>query len=151
MRRALGVLLLAAAATACTSTVAGSPVPAGGQGTDGQQALVKQYFTDLNDAAGEGPAAQREFLRRTQHPDFTDRACDLGDLTLRIEPALSTLRPDPRWKPEEATARPRGTTYVVGVSVRIRRDGSTLAEQIGSQRVVVLSGKAYGFTPCPTR
>ena len=122
MRRALGVLLVAVAATACTSTISGSPVAVtGGAGADGQQGLVRQYFTDLNDAAAEGPTAQREFLRRTQHPDFTDRACDLGDLTLRIEPALTTLRPDPKWRPEKATQRPRGTVYVVGVTVRIRR------------------------------
>jgi hypothetical protein len=53
--------------------------------------------------------------------------------------------------PEDTTKRPRGTVYVLGVSVSIRRQGALLAEQIGSQRLVVLDGKVYGFTPCPTR
>ncbi|WP_235925976.1 hypothetical protein [Actinokineospora pegani] len=126
----------------------GTPFPVDGGGSRG---LVGQYFTDLNDTADEGTAAQREFLRRTQHPDFTDRACDLGDLTLRIDPALTTLRVDPEWRPEGASSRPRGEVFVVAVTVRIRRDGATIAQQIGSQRVIVLAGKAYGFTPCPTR
>ena len=150
MRRALPLLAAALVVAGCSSVVQGTPVPVDAS-SSGDEAVVKQYFTDFNDAAAEGPPAQREFLRRTQHPDFTDRACDLGDLTLVIDPAFSTFRPDTRWKPEKAAKRPRGAVYVMGVTVRIRRDGATLAEQISSQRVVVLSGKAYGFTPCPTR
>lgn len=150
MRLVLGVLSVALAA-GCATTVTGRALPAGGASTpESERALVSQYFTDFNDAADEGPQRQRDFLRRTQHPDYTDRTCDLGDLVLTVEPALSTLRADAKWKPEDASKRPRGSVYVVGVSVRIRRDNATLAEQIGSQRVVVLDGRAYGFAPCPT-
>lgn len=131
-----------------TSTVAGSPVANGS--TEQDKKLVADYFTELNNAGKEGPTTQRDFLRRTQHPDFTDRFCDLGDLTLKIEPAMSTFRFDLDWTPEGAS-HPRGLIYVLGVSISIRRSGALLAEQIGSQRVVVLDGKAYGFTPCPTR
>ncbi|SDC90302.1 hypothetical protein [Actinokineospora iranica] len=152
MRSALGGLLLTVLAVAgCATTVTGAAVPqGGGAGPEAERTLVSRYFTDLNEAGAEGASAQREFLRRTQHPDFDNRFCDLGDLTLRIEPALSTLRPDTQWKPEQSADPPRGAVYVIGVSVRIRRDSATLAEQIGSQRVVVLDGRAYGFTPCPT-
>ncbi|SES26116.1 hypothetical protein [Actinokineospora terrae] len=148
MRALPGVLLVLLAAAGCATTVEGTPVPAAGV-TSGRD-VVSKYFTELNEAGADGASAQRDFLRRTQHPDF-DSQCELGNLTLRIEPALSTLRTDPKWKPEKSTKTPRGTVYVVGVSVRIRRDSATLAEQIGSQRVVVLDGRAYGFTPCPTR
>lgn len=152
MRWVLGVLLVAATAAGCATTVAGRALPAGGgSAPERERELVSQYFTDFNDAADDGPETQRDFLRRTQHPDFTDRTCELGDLVLTVEPALSTLRADAKWKPEDASKRPRGSVYVVGVSVRIRRDNATLAEQIGSQRVVVLDGRAYGFAPCPTR
>ncbi|MBM7770682.1 hypothetical protein JOD54_000886 [Actinokineospora baliensis] len=148
MRALPGALLVLLAAAGCATAIQGTPVPAAEAAPN--RDLVNRYFTDLNEAGKEGYSAQRDFLRRTQHPDFTSD-CDLGGLTLRIEPALSTLRADPKWKPEKSTKRPRGDIYVVGVSVRIRRDSATLAEQIGSQRVVVLDGKAYGFTPCPTR
>jgi hypothetical protein len=136
-------------AAACTSVVSGSPVAIGS--AEDNRRLVSEYFTELNQSGKDGPTTQRDFLRRTQHPDFTDRLCDLGDLTLEIEPAMSTLRADPRWTPQDSTRHPRGLVYVLGVSVSIRRDGGLLAEQIGSQRVVVLDGKTYGFTPCPTR
>ncbi|MBC6446658.1 hypothetical protein [Actinokineospora xionganensis] len=152
MRWALGVLLVVATASGCSTTVVGRALPAGGESApEVERELIGQYFTDFNEAADEGPQAQRAYLRRTQHPDFTDRTCDLGDLVLTVEPALSTLRADAKWKPEDASKRPRGSVYVVGVSVRIRRDNATLAEQIGSQRIVVLDGRAYGFAPCPTR
>ena len=131
-----------------TSTVAGSPVANGS--IDQDRKLVTDYFTELNNAGKDGPATQRDFLRRTQHPDFTDRFCDLGELTLKIEPAMSTFRFDLGWTPEGAR-HPRGTIYVLGVAISIRRGGAMVAEQIGSQRVVVLDGKAYGFTPCPTQ
>jgi hypothetical protein len=131
-----------------TSTVAGTPVA--DKSTDKDKQLVIDYFTELNDAGKDGSTTQRDFLRRTQHPDFTDRFCDLGELTLKIEPAMSTFRFDLGWTPE-GSRHPRGTIYVLGVAISIRRGGALLAEQIGSQRVVVLDGKAYGFTPCPTQ
>jgi hypothetical protein len=130
-----------------TSTVSGSPVANGSKEQD--RKLVADYFAELNTAGKDGPTTQRDFLRRTQHPDFTDRFCDLGELTLKIEPAMSTFRFDLDWTPEGAR-HPRGTIYVMGVEISIRRGGALLGEQIGSQRVVVLDGKAYGFTPCPT-
>lgn len=135
----------------CSSAVAGVAVPAASP--DDDRELVLAYFDELNAAADEGPATQRDFLRRSQHPDYTDELCDLGDLTLTVDPAMSTLRVDPDWVPPDAgrdAAHPRGLVYVLGVSVSIRQDGALLGEQIGSQRVVVLDGKAYGFAPCPT-
>lgn len=153
MRRVLfAVLGLAGLLIAgCSSTVAGVALPAASPADD--KRLVQDYFTELNAAAADGPATQRDFLRRSQHPDYADELCDLGDLTLNIEPAMSTLRVDPDWVPPDAgrdAAHPRGLVYVLGVSVSIREDGALLGEQIGSQRVVVLDGKAYGFAPCPT-
>lgn len=142
-------VLVALTAAGCTTIVSGSPVSAGSPDKD--RKLVTDYFSELNTAGNNGPTTQRDFLRRTQHPDFTDRRCDLGELTLKIEPALSTLRLDSKWMPEDAKKRPRGLVYVLGVSVSIRREGALLAEQIGSQRVVVLADKAYGFAPCPTQ
>lgn len=144
---ALAGLLLAG----CTSTIAGEP--SAGASPTGDRQLVEGYFTELNEAAAEGPSTQREFLQRSQHPDFTDALCDLGDLTLSIDPAMSTLRVDPDWVPPGAgqdATHPRGLVYVLGVSVSIRQDGALLGEQIGSQRVVILDGQAYGFAPCPT-
>lgn len=131
-----------------TSTVAGTPTAHASPDRDRQ--LVVDYYAELNNAGKDGPSSQRDFLRRTQHPDFTDRFCDLGELTLKIEPAMSTFRFDLGWTPE-SNRQPRGTIYVLGVAISIRRGGALLGEQIGSQRVVVLDGKAYGFTPCPTQ
>lgn len=155
MRVAWTVMVLAVLSTAVvlitvnpTRTVAGTPVL--DKATDQDKKLVIDYYNELNNAGKEGPDAQRDFLRRTQHPDFTDRFCDLGELTLKIEPAMSTFRFDLGWIPEGAR-HPRGTIYVVGVEISIRRAGAIVAEQIGSQRVVVLDGKAYGFAPCPTQ
>lgn len=153
MRRVLfAVLGLAGLLIAgCSSVVAGVPLPEASPADDRE--LVRNYFDELNAAAEEGPATQRDFLRRSQHPDYTDELCDLGNLTLNIDPAMSTLRVDPDWVPPDSgrdAARPRGLVYVLGVSVSIRQDGALLGEQIGSQRVVVLDGRAYGFTPCPT-
>ncbi|MPZ80540.1 MAG: hypothetical protein GEV28_09145 [Actinophytocola sp.] len=143
---ALGLLL-----AGCSTQVDGRPVPAGATSSDGDRGLVEAYYTELNESGDEGTDTQREFLRRTQHPDYTDRLCDLGGLTLHVEPAMSTFRPDPEWVPPDApgSERPRGTVYVLGVSVSIRQQGALLGEQIGSQRVVVLDGAAYGFAPCP--
>jgi hypothetical protein len=153
MRRVvLAVLGLACLlAAGCSSAVAGRPVAAASPADD--RRLVESYFDDLNDAAADGPATQREFLQRSQHPDYANELCDLGDLTLSVDPAMSTLRVDPDWVPPgegEAATHPRGLVYVLGVSVSIRQDGALLGEQIGSQRVVVLDGRAYGFAPCPT-
>ena len=132
-----------------TERITGTPKANGSN--DSNRQLVTAYFTELNDAGKDGPTTQRDFLRRTQHPDYTDRLCDLGDLTLKIDPAMSTFRIDPNWTPEDSTKHPRGLVYVLGVSISIRRAGALLGEQIGSQRVVVLDGRAYGFTPCPTQ
>ncbi len=151
MRRALAILLVAVSAAGCSTSVQGHAVRSQAASVPEQERdIIARYFDDLNASGADGPSVQRDFLRRTQHPDYNDRFCDLGGLVLAIEPALSTLRADAKWKPEKSTKRPRGAVYVVGVSVKIRRDSATLAEQIGSQRVVVLDGKAYGFTPCPT-
>lgn len=142
-----GLLLVAG----CSSAVAGQPVAAASP--DHDRELVQDYFKDLNEAADEGPSQQREFLQRSQHPDYTDELCDLGNLTLNIDPAMSTLRVDPDWVPPNAgrnATHPRGMVYVLGVSVSIRQDGALLGEQIGSQRVVILDEKVYGFAPCPT-
>ena len=137
--------------TGCAATIAGTPVAAGSG--DADRGLVEEYYAELNASGDEGAATQREFLRRTQHPDYADELCDLGDLTLHVEPAMSTLRVDPDWVPPDAggdAAKPSGLIYVLGVSITIRQDGALLGEQIGSQRVVVLEGRAYGFAPCPT-
>ncbi|HEY0448975.1 hypothetical protein [Actinophytocola sp.] len=154
MRRFAWLLVTALALilAGCSSQVPGRAVPARAGSAGGDRGLVEAYFTDLNASADEGVASQREFLRRTQHPDFADRLCDLGNLTLHVEPAMSTFRADPKWVPPESPAsrHPRGTVYVLGVSVSVRQQGALLGEQIGSQRVVVLDGKAYGFSPCPT-
>ncbi|MGH3761572.1 hypothetical protein [Actinophytocola sp.] len=151
-RRRLAVAALGLLLAGCSTQVAGRPSPATSGTPEGDRGLVEQYFTDLNASADDGASTQRDFLRRTQHPDYTDRLCDLGDLILRIEPAMSTFRADPDWVPPESGSgeRPRGTVYVLGVSISIRQQGALLGEQIGSQRVVVLEGRAYGFSPCPT-
>jgi hypothetical protein len=148
--RVVAPLLAALALAGCTTAVAGSPLGVeASSGTD--RALVTSYFDELNEAGTAGPSRQRDFLRRTQHPDFTDRLCDLNGLTIKIEPAMSTFRADPRWKPEKASSRPRGVVYALGVFVSIRRGGAVLAEQIASQRVVVLDGRVYGFGACPAQ
>jgi hypothetical protein len=151
-RRLLALVSLAGLLLAgCSSTIPGEPVAAASPSSDRQ--LVEGYFTELNAAAADGAATQRDFLQRSQHPDYVDELCDLGDLTLNVDPAMSTLRVDPDWVPpgaRDGAPHPRGLVYVLGVSVSIRQDGALLGEQIGSQRVVILDGKAYGFAPCPT-
>jgi len=151
-RRLAAVALTGLLLAGCTTQVAGRPVPGGATAPDGDRGLVETYFDELNASADEGTATQRDFLRRTQHPDYTDRLCELGDLTLHVEPAMSTFRADPEWVPPDSGGddSPRGTIYVLGVSVSVRQQGALLGEQIGSQRVVVLEGRAYGFSPCPT-
>jgi len=151
-RRLVTIAVLGMALTGCSTQIAGTPAPVSTRSSGGDRGLVEAYFTDLNASADEGTTSQRDFLRRTQHPDFSDRLCDLGDLVLHIEPAMSTLRADPEWVPPESRSDdpPRGSVYVLGVSVSVRQQGAILGEQIGSERVVVLNGKAYGFSPCPT-
>jgi hypothetical protein len=140
-------ILVALVTSGCASAVRGTPVEATFQGSD--RDLIDDYFEALNESASRGAPAQRDFLTRTQHPDFTDRLCDLGELTVWADPAMSTLRPDPRWSPEGAQQLPRGTVYVVAVALSLRRETARVAEQIASQRIVVLDGSAYSFSPCP--
>ncbi|RSM84269.1 hypothetical protein DMH04_21445 [Kibdelosporangium aridum] len=140
MRAAFAVVTLLAG---CSIAVDGSPVA----GAAGAKDLIVKYFADFDAAAAQGPAAQQDFLRRTQHPDFTNRICDLAGVTITVEPTLSTLRPDAKWVPEGAD-RPRGDVYVVAVSLTVSRDGQKLGDQIGSERIVVLDGAVYGFMPC---
>ncbi|HEY8373250.1 MAG TPA: hypothetical protein VIL00_10940 [Pseudonocardiaceae bacterium] len=132
----------------CTRVVPGTAHPVTPPPADRE--LIAHYFRENNEAAARGPQAQQEFLRRTQHPDHPPTGCELGDLVLYLEPALSTLRPDPDWVvPGSSGVRPRGAVYVVAVTVTARQDGSVVATQIGTKHVVVLDGKTYGFTPCP--
>ncbi|MER7082425.1 hypothetical protein SAMN02982929_05356 [Saccharopolyspora kobensis] len=109
--------------------------------------MVERYFAENNAAARSGPAAQQEFFRRTQHPDFTDLSCDLGDTAVELDPAMSTLRPDPGYAPDGVA--PRGEVWVVGVEVTTRTAGTVTGHQIGSQHLVVLDGRLRGFAPCP--
>ncbi len=143
-RRGLLVVLLLAVLVGCTR--AGADPPAGAAVSDRQ--LVAEYFAAANAAAGEGPAAQQRFFDATQHPDFRGARCPLDEATVVSEPTMSTLRPDPDWRPAGATAPPRGTVHVIAVTATVRRDGVELGTQIGSQHVVVLGGRGYGFAPC---
>lgn len=148
-------LVLATVATAvltaaCGPVVEGRPVAATqGGGGAGDQSLVVEYFERSNAAARDGTAAQQQFLRQTQHPDF-EANCDLGDLTVLLEPSLSTLRPDQDWRPPATDRPPRGRVYVVAVTATVQRNRTTLGVQIGSVHVVVLDDTAYGFAPCPS-
>lgn len=141
-----GLLLPLLLVAGCASAVAGTPQAAPQEAVDAD--LVRDYFSQGLAAARGGAGPQREFLRRTQHPDFRTGGCDLGDLVLSVEPALSTLRAAPEWTMGDRGV-PRGRIYVVAVSVTAKRDGATVGIQIGSQHVVVLDGTAYGFAPCP--
>lgn len=114
-----------------------------------QVRLADQYFRDGNAAARRGPSAQEDFFRATQHPDFADRTCVLGDMTVDLDPALSTLRPDPGFSPS-GSGPPRGSTWVVGVEVTTRRGGEVVGKQIGSLHLVLLDGRVHGFAPCPS-
>lgn len=137
------VLLLAAIVAGCTRT------PGGTAADDaGDRRLVAGYFAAADVAAADGPAAQRRFFDATQHPDFRDTRCPLDGATVVVEPTMSTMRPDPDWVPAGADAPPRGTVYIVAVTATVRRDGIELGTQIGSQHVVALDGRGYGFAPC---
>jgi hypothetical protein len=140
MRAVLAVVALAAG---CSTAVAGNPIAA----QLGDEVLIAGYFSEFGRTASEGAAAQADFLRKTQHPDYTDRLCDLQGATIEVDPTMSTLRPDPDWSPETGR-KPRGKVYVVAVSLTVIRDGKVLGDQIGSERVVVLEGAVYGFMPC---
>lgn len=136
-RRGLLVVLLLA-------TIA----PAGCAREVSDRQLVADYFGASNAAAREGPAAQQRFFDRTQHPDFRTTRCPLDGATVTARPTMSTLRPDRDWVPAGADAAPRGTVYVVAVTATVRRDGVETGTQIGSQHVVTLDGRGYGFAPC---
>ncbi len=141
---ALAACLLAL--TGCGSRVAGTPRPL--QVTELERELVAGYFTDLNDAGAQGDAEQRDLLRDTQHPDFVDEGCELPSGTIRVQPTMSTLRLDPTWTPPGEDEHPRGVVLVVAVTLTVLQDGAEVGSQIGSQHVVLLNGKAYGFAPC---
>lgn len=111
--------------------------------------LVTGYFSQLDAAAGLGVQAEQKFLAATQVREFTDRLCDLGSVTISATPAVSTLRPDPNWTPPGSDKHPAGRVYVVAVTLTIRQGTTVLGTQIGSQRVVIASGKAFSFAPCP--
>lgn len=108
---------------------------------------IGAYFTELNAAAGRGAAAQNEFFRRTQAPDFADRYCANERTTVTERPTLSTVRPDPRWAPDGAV-KPAGTVYSVAVLLTAKQAGKTTASQISVARVVDRNGRIYGFSPC---
>ncbi|MFD7652915.1 hypothetical protein ACFV4N_02925 [Actinosynnema sp. NPDC059797] len=143
-----GVLaaVCAFALTACGSQVAGAPRPL--QVTDVERDLVTGYFNDLNDAGAQGGSEQRDLLRETQHPDFVDEGCELPAGTLKVQPTMSTLRLDPTWTPPGEDEHPRGVVLVVAVTLTVLQDGAEVGSQIGSQHVVLLNGKVYGFAPC---
>ncbi|MDR7302226.1 hypothetical protein [Haloactinomyces albus] len=139
-RVTLGCLAALLVGTGCSPT----PKP---PSDAGEHRLVREYFRDNNAAARKGPAAQRKFLRRTQHPDFRGKSCDLGAMTVELDPAMSTLRPDSEFSPDGVS--PRGRSWVVAVEVTVRRHGVIIGKQVGSQHIVFLNGQAHGFTPCP--
>jgi len=136
----------ALALTGCASTISGTPAPL--RVTEVERNQVSAYFAGLNDAGATGASAQRERLLDTQHPDFREGTCDLPQGTLRIEPAMSTLRPAPDWTPPGERTHPRGVVYVVAATVTLLQDGAEVGSQIGSVHVVLLDDKAYGFAPC---
>src|SRR5215216_5316418 len=120
------VLLIAIALLAgCTEVVAGRPLAGVRSAASQDRTLITDYFERSNAAAHEGADAQRRFLDSTQHPDV-ERGCDLGELTLLLEPSLSTLRPDGGWRPETTSRSPRGRMYVVAVTATVLRGQSTL-------------------------
>lgn len=137
MRTAL-LCLAACALAGCSGTPQGPP----------RDQQVREYFAANNATARQGPQAQQDFFGRTQHPDYTDRTCELGGLTVELDPALSTLRPDPAYAPDSA-GPPRGEVWVIGVEVTVRHEGTITGRQIGSQHLVLLDGRVHGFAPCP--
>ncbi len=144
--RAVTALACALLLAACGSAITGTPRSL--QVTDVERELVSGYFADLNEAGGQGTAEQRELLEDTQHPDFRDDDCQLPAGTIRVQPTMSTLRLDPAWTPPGEDEHPRGVVLVVAVTLTVVQEGSEVGSQIGSQHVVLLNGKAYGFAPC---
>jgi hypothetical protein len=130
----------------CASSVTGTARPL--QVTDVERELVTGYFADLNEAGGEGASEQHDLLDQTQHPDFRDDDCELPAGTVQVQPTMSTLRLDPSWAPPGQDRHPRGVVLVVAVTVTVMQEGAEIGSQIGSQHVVLLNGKAYGFAPC---
>ncbi|MGH3980291.1 MAG: hypothetical protein ACRDRZ_15015 [Pseudonocardiaceae bacterium] len=144
----LAAMVLAAMVLAgCVLAGCAQAVPEGAPG--GDRRLVAAYFAAGNDAGRQGSAAMQQFLDETQHPDFRGERCPLYGLTLEIDPAMTTLRPDPDWRPPGAQRPPRGAVYIIAVTVTVLADQVELDTQIGSQHIVVLDGTAYGFAPCP--
>ncbi|WP_243790313.1 hypothetical protein [Saccharopolyspora gloriosae] len=137
MRTAL-LCLAACALAGCSATPQAPP----------RQQQIREYFAVNNAAARQGPQAQQDFFGRTQHPDYTDLTCELDGITVELDPALSTLRPDPAYAPD-STGPPRGEVWAIGVEVTVRHEGTITGRQIGSQHLVLLDGRVHGFAPCP--
>lgn len=144
--RAVTAVACALVLAGCGSTTTGTARPL--RVTDVERDLVAGYFADLNEAGGQGASEQRDLLDDTQHPDFRDDGCQLPAGTIKVQPTLSTLRLDPAWTPPGEDEHPRGVVLVVAVTLTVVQDGSEVGSQIGSQHVVLLNGKAYGFAPC---
>lgn len=144
--RAVAAVACALLLAACGSTLTGTARPL--RVTDVERELVTGYFADLNEAGGQGSTQQRDLLRDTQHPDFRDADCELPAGTIRVQPTMSTLRLDPQWAPPGEDEHPRGVVLVVAVTLTVVQEGTEIGSQIGSQHVVLLNGKAYGFAPC---
>lgn len=144
--RAATALACALLLAGCGSAITGAARPL--QVTDVERELVSGYFADLNEAGGQGTTEQRDLLKDTQHPDFRDEDCQLPSGTIKVQPTMSTLRLDPAWAPPGEDEHPRGVVLVVAVTLTVVQEGSEIGSQIGSQHVVLLNGKAYGFAPC---
>lgn len=130
----------------CAAPVQGTARPV--ELTDGDRGVIRAYYDDLNKSGDESSGDQETRLKETQHPDFRGKSCDLRGATLKIEPTWSTLRMDADWTPPGDKAHPRGVVYVVAVTVTLRQEKTVIGSQIGSQHVVMLDGKVYGFAPC---
>lgn len=141
------VALLCALSAMLGCTAQGPESPAGP--STGDLRLIEDYFHRANLAADEGASQQRRFLRETQHPDFRGGGCSLDGMTVKLDPALRSVRTDTDWVPAGATDPPRGAVYLVAVRVTVLTDRTEVGEQIGTQHVVVLDDTAYGFAPCP--
>ena len=130
----------------CGAPVQGTARPV--ELTDGDRSVLRSYYDDLNKSGDNGSDQQETKIKETQHPDFRGKACDLRGATLKIEPTWSTLRMDADWAPPGEKTHPRGVVYVVAVTVTLRQEKTVIGSQIGSQHVVLLDGKVYGFAPC---
>ncbi len=146
MSRAVAAVLCVLALAACGPQVTGTARPL--RITDVERELVSSYFTALNEAGGQGVAKQHELLADTQHPDYRDGDCKLPAGTIKVQPTMSTLRLDPDWTPPGEDKHPRGVVLVLAVTLTVVQDGTEVGSQIGSQHIVLLNGKAYGFAPC---